>query len=85
MPFIRVTVFGLLLAPDQVAHLQNETTNLMELVLGKVASLTSVLVEQPSAANWTIGRDPSARCGSCQRDDHRRQRIPRRKRRASLN
>jgi 4-oxalocrotonate tautomerase len=58
MPFIRVTVFGPSLAPDQVAHLQNETTNLMESVLGKVANLTSVLVEQPSAASWTIGRDP---------------------------
>ena len=58
MPFIRITVFGPTLAPEQVAHLQNETTNLMESVLGKVANLTSVLLEQPSAASWTIGRDP---------------------------
>ena len=58
MPFIGITVFGPPLAPEQVAHLQNETTNLMESVLGKVANLTSVLLEQPPAASWTIGRNP---------------------------
>jgi len=58
MPFIRITVFGPTLAPEQIAHLQNETTNLMESVLGKVANLTSVLVEQPPAAGWTIGGNP---------------------------
>ena len=57
MPFIRITVFGPTLAPEQIAHLQTETTNLMESVLGKVANLTSVLVEQPPAASWTIGRN----------------------------
>lgn len=57
MPFIRITVFGPTLAPEQVALLQTETTNLMESVLGKVADLTSVLVEQPAAASWTIGRN----------------------------
>lgn len=57
MPFIRITVFGPTLAPEQISHLQNETTNLMESVLGKVANLTSVLVEQPPAASWTIGRN----------------------------
>lgn len=59
MPFIRITVFGPTLAPEQVAHLQNETTDLMESALGKVANLTGVLVEQPSAASWTIGRNPA--------------------------
>lgn len=58
MPFIRITVAGPTLAPEQVGHLQNETTNLMESVLGKVADLTSVLVEQPPAASWTIGGNP---------------------------
>jgi len=57
MPFIRITIFGTLLAPEWIAHLQNETTNLMESELGKVANVTSVLVEQPSAASWTIGRN----------------------------
>jgi 4-oxalocrotonate tautomerase len=58
MPFIRITVFAPTLAPAEVAHLQSETTNLMESVLGKVAGLTSVLVEQPNAASWSIGRNP---------------------------
>jgi 4-oxalocrotonate tautomerase len=57
VPFIRITVLGPPLGSEQVAQLQNETTNLMESALGKVASLTSVLVEQPSVANWTIGRN----------------------------
>jgi 4-oxalocrotonate tautomerase len=59
MPFIRITVVGPTLAPEQITYLQNETTNLMESVLDKVASLTSVLVEQPQAASWTIGRNPA--------------------------
>jgi len=59
MPFIRITVVGPTLAPEQITYLQNETINLMESVLGKVASLTSVLVEQPQAASWTIGRNPA--------------------------
>ena len=59
MPFIRITVVGPTLTPEQVARLQNETTDLMESALGKVANLTSVLVEQPSAASWTIGRNPA--------------------------
>lgn len=58
MPFIRITVLGPALAPEQVAHLQSETTNFMESILGKVANLTSVLVEQPHAASWTIGHNP---------------------------
>ena len=58
MPFIRITVFGPTLAAEQVARLQTETTNLMASVLGKVASLTSVLVEQLPSGSWTVGGKP---------------------------
>jgi 4-oxalocrotonate tautomerase len=55
MPFIRVTVSGPTLAPKQVVLLHTEITQLMASVLGKRADLTSVLVEQPAAADWAIG------------------------------
>ena len=56
MPFIRITALGPTLTAEQISRLQNEVTNLMESVLGKVANLTSVLVEQPPVAGWSIGR-----------------------------
>ncbi|MBI5128184.1 MAG: tautomerase family protein [Rhodopseudomonas palustris] len=56
MPFVRITVHGPALTPEQIRHLQDATTDLMEQALGKVGALTSVLVEQPAAAGWTIGR-----------------------------
>lgn len=59
MPFIRVTVSGPTLAPEQVSRLQAEMTQLMASVLGKNADLTSVLVEQPAVAAWAIGRAPA--------------------------
>jgi phenylpyruvate tautomerase PptA (4-oxalocrotonate tautomerase family) len=34
-------------------------TDLMASVLGKKANLTSVLLEQPPVASWTIGRTPA--------------------------
>ena len=55
MPFIRVTALGPALTATQIARLNTEVTSLMESVLGKVAELTSVLVEQPADARWTIG------------------------------
>ena len=55
MPFIRMTVSGPTLAPEQVRLLHAEITQLMALVLGKRADLTSVLVEQPATADWAIG------------------------------
>lgn len=55
MPFIRVTALGPALTAAQIARLNTKVTGLMESVLGKVAELTSVLVEQPEAARWTIG------------------------------
>jgi len=55
MPFVRMTVSGPTLAPKQVVLLHTEITQLMASVLGKRADLTSVLVEQPAAADWAIG------------------------------
>jgi 4-oxalocrotonate tautomerase len=55
MPFIRITALGPMLTAGQISRLNTEVTGLMESVLGKVAELTSVLVEQPEAARWTIG------------------------------
>jgi len=55
MPFIRVTVSGPRLAPKQVVLLRTEITPLMAVVLSNRADLTSVLVEQPAAADWAIG------------------------------
>jgi 4-oxalocrotonate tautomerase len=55
MPFIRVTTLGPALTAKQISRLNTEVSGLMESVLGKVAELTSVLVEQPEAARWTIG------------------------------
>jgi 4-oxalocrotonate tautomerase len=59
MPFIRITALGPTLALEQVLRLQTEMTELMASVLGKKANLTSVLVEQPAAAGWAIGRTPA--------------------------
>jgi phenylpyruvate tautomerase PptA (4-oxalocrotonate tautomerase family) len=52
MPFIRVTALGSTLPAEQISRLGSGITALMEGVLGKKASLTSVLVEQPPAAGW---------------------------------
>lgn len=54
MPFVRMTITP---APSAAtAHrLAHGATRLMAEVLGKKAELTSVLVEAPAAAAWTIG------------------------------
>jgi 4-oxalocrotonate tautomerase len=59
MPFIRVTALGSKLTPEQVSRLGKGITALMEGVLGKKASLTSVLVEQPPTAGWFIDGEPT--------------------------
>jgi 4-oxalocrotonate tautomerase len=59
MPFVRITVSGPTLAPNQVSLLQVEMTELMASVLGKRADLTSVLVEQAATAGWAIGGTPA--------------------------
>jgi len=55
MPFVRITISGPALAPEQVSRFQTEMTELMATTLGKRADLTSVLVEQPATADWAIG------------------------------
>jgi len=59
MPFVRMTVSGPALAPEQVSRLQTEMTELMASILGKQADLTSVLVEQVAIAGWAIGGTPA--------------------------
>ena len=56
---VRVTASGSTLAPEQVSRLGSGITALMEGVLGKKASLTSVLVEQPPTAGWFINGEPT--------------------------
>ncbi len=58
MPFVRITVSGPALAPEQVSLLHTEMTELMSSTLGKRADLTSVLVEQVAIAGWAIGGTP---------------------------
>lgn len=54
MPFLRLTLQP---APgsEVSARLASQLTQLMATKLGKKAELTSVLVEAPAAALWTIG------------------------------
>ncbi len=55
MPFVSIKVAGPILAPEQVRCLQQKATRLMAGVMRKSAELTAVLVEQVSAAAWSIG------------------------------
>lgn len=58
MPFIRITVLGPSLAPQQIRHLQQGTTDLMTSVMRKPLEGTSVLVEQINQGGWSIARMP---------------------------
>lgn len=58
MPFIRLTILAPSLRDDQIRALQEGTTRLMNSVLGKNRSLTSVLVEHAPPAGWSIGNEP---------------------------
>lgn len=60
MPFLRLTVTPAP-AADTARRLAEGATRLMAEVLGKNPALTSVLVETPAAAAWTIGATPAAR------------------------
>jgi 4-oxalocrotonate tautomerase len=59
MPFVRITISGPALAPEQVSRFQTEMTELMATTLGKRADLTGVLVEQPVTASWAVGGTPA--------------------------
>lgn len=59
MPFVNIKVAGPTLTPEQVKQLQSGATALMADVMGKVADLTAVLVEQVAVGSWTIGGKPA--------------------------
>ena len=65
MPFIRITVLGPTLAPEQIRRLQQGTTDLMTSVMRKPLEGTAVLVEQINQGGWSIaGKPSSTKCGS---------------------
>ncbi len=55
MPFVNIKVAGPTLSSEQVQRLQQGATGLMAGVMGKIADLTAVLVEQIAAESWTVG------------------------------
>lgn len=54
MPFVRLTVTPAP-TPEAARRLAEGATRLMAEILGKKVELTSVLVEAPGVAAWTIG------------------------------
>jgi len=58
MPFIRIAVFGLTLAPEEIRHLQQGTTDLMTTVMHKPLEGTAVFVEQINQGGWSIAGKP---------------------------
>jgi 4-oxalocrotonate tautomerase len=60
MPFVRLTVTPVPTA-EAARRLAEGATRLMAEVLGKKPSLTSVLVEAPPVAAWTIGATSQAK------------------------
>jgi 4-oxalocrotonate tautomerase len=58
MPFIRISVLGPTLAPEQIRRLQQGTTDLMTSVMRKPLEGTAVLVEQINQGGWSIAGKP---------------------------
>jgi 4-oxalocrotonate tautomerase len=58
MPFIRITVLGPALAPEQILRLQQGTTDLITSVMRKPLEGTAVLVEQINHGGWSIAGTP---------------------------
>jgi 4-oxalocrotonate tautomerase len=58
VPFIRITVLGSTLSPEQVCRLQQSTTELMTSVMRKPLQGTAVLVEQINHGGWSIAGMP---------------------------
>jgi 4-oxalocrotonate tautomerase len=54
MPFIRISVLGPILTPDQIGRIQQGTTDLMVSVMGKPLDGVAVLVEQVAPGAWSI-------------------------------
>ncbi|WP_306027962.1 hypothetical protein [Stappia sp. MMSF_3263] len=59
MPFARLTLIPAP-APEQASRLAAELTDLVAGDLGKRHDLTSILIETPGEALWTIGGQPRA-------------------------
>jgi phenylpyruvate tautomerase PptA (4-oxalocrotonate tautomerase family) len=58
VPFIRITVLGPTLAPEQISRLQRGTTDLMTSIMRKPLEGISVLVEQINQGGWSIAGIP---------------------------
>ena len=58
MPFIRITVLGPTLVPEQIRRLHQGTTELMTSVMRKPLEGTSILVEQINQGDWSIADTP---------------------------
>ena len=63
MPFISIQAAGPALSPAERTTLQQETTRLMNEVMGKNRALTAVRVEEGPAENWSVGGKAQARAG----------------------
>lgn len=59
MPFVNIKVAGPTLAPEQIRRLQQGAMRLMAETMRKKPKLTAVLVEQVTAAGWTVGGEPA--------------------------
>ena len=58
MPFIRITILGPSVVPEQIRHLQQGTTELMVSVMRKPVVGIAVLVEQVTHGSWSIAGPP---------------------------
>jgi 4-oxalocrotonate tautomerase len=58
MPFVRITVFGPSLDPQQLRHLQQGATDLMTSIMRKPLEGTSILIERIEQGGWTIAGKP---------------------------
>lgn len=58
MPFVRISILGPTLAPEQISRLQQGATDLMTSVMRKPLEGTSVLVEQINQGGWSIAGKP---------------------------
>jgi 4-oxalocrotonate tautomerase len=58
MPFIRITVFGPSLSPQQTYRLRHDATDLMTSIMRKPLEGTSIFIEQIERGGWTIAGKP---------------------------
>jgi len=58
MPFVRITVFGPSIDPQQLRRLQQGATDLMTSIMRKPLEGTSILIERIEQGGWTIAGEP---------------------------